>query len=353
MISSQPNKVEAWLETLKNTDKPVIVFTTGVAGRSFCNILMKHGVKITCFADNSLEKVDKSLMVDETMIRILDFQNTLKHYPDAYIVIPPRNYLNEIMGDFIMAGYDKNKLINVDFDVLNYNPSDELCKKVYGLLTDERSKSIFTDKYNFLKTGDVKYLGRTHDVKTMYFDEDILSLSGSELFVDGGGFTGDTFMSFIVIAKSFERYYLCEPDPANISIAKDKLSGYDGIEFVPMGLWSKRDVLAFSVTAKADYSYFRMAAHGDIRTSVTSIDEILNGKPVTFIKMDIEGAELEALKGAVNSIKKYKPKLAICAYHKVSDFIDIPLLIHDINPVYKLYLRHYSTNREDTVCYAV
>ncbi|WP_207131900.1 FkbM family methyltransferase [Clostridium botulinum] len=86
---------------------------------------------------------------------------------------------------------------------------------------------------------------------------------------------------------------------------------------------------------------------------VTSIDEFLQGKEVTFIKMDIEGAELEALKGAENTIKRYKPKLAICTYHKPMDIVNIPIYLKSIVPEYNIYLRHYSYGPLDTVCYAV
>lgn len=74
---------------------------------------------------------------------------------------------------------------------------------------------------------------------------------------------------------------------------------------------------------------------------------------MTFIKMDIEGAELAALKGAKNTIKMYKPKLAICVYHNPLDIIEIPKLIKEIEPSYKLYLRHYSKFYSDTILYAI
>jgi len=161
-------------------------------------------------------------------------------------------------------------------------------------------------------------------------------------------------MNFIKTAKTFKRYFFCEPDSESMTIAKNNLLVYNGregsIEFVPMGLWNRRDKLTFSSTGTIAS---RLSEYGNIKIDVTSIDELLNGELVTFIKMDIEGAEIEALKGAVKTIQKYKPKLAVCVYHKVGDFIDIPLLIKEINPEYKLYLRHYSTGRTDTVCYAV
>jgi hypothetical protein len=86
---------------------------------------------------------------------------------------------------------------------------------------------------------------------------------------------------------------------------------------------------------------------------VTTIDELLKGGPATFIKMDIEGAELVALKGAKQTIKKYKPKLAVCVYHKPLDIVEIPLYLKKLVPEYKLFLRHYSDFGFDTIRYAV
>ena len=72
-----------------------------------------------------------------------------------------------------------------------------------------------------------------------------------------------------------------------------------------------------------------------------------------MIKLDIEGAELEALKGARETILRHKPKLAICIYNKPEDMIDIPLYIKELVPEYKLYVRHYTNTNDETVLYAV
>lgn len=79
---------------------------------------------------------------------------------------------------------------------------------------------------------------------------------------------------------------------------------------------------------------------------------MLSGGGVTFIKMDIEGAEYQSLLGASEMIKKYKPKLAVCLYHKLEDIIEIPYIILSMNPDYKLAIRHYTTCSWETVLYA-
>ena len=83
------------------------------------------------------------------------------------------------------------------------------------------------------------------------------------------------------------------------------------------------------------------------------MDDHLQGEAVSFIKMDIEGAERGALRGAEQLIRRYRPDLAICVYHSISDLFEIPLYIHSIVPEYRLYLRHHTPVFCETVCYAV
>ena len=90
------------------------------------------------------------------------------------------------------------------------------------------------------------------------------------------------------------------------------------------------------------------------KVPVVAIDRVVAEEDkVTFIKMDVEGAELESLKGAKETILRNKPKLAICIYHKPDDLIDIPLYINELVPEYKLYIRHHSNDRGETALYAV
>jgi hypothetical protein len=91
---------------------------------------------------------------------------------------------------------------------------------------------------------------------------------------------------------------------------------------------------------------------GDNFAEVVTIDESCTVPP-TFIKMDVEGFEIAALKGASETIRKHKPKLAICLYHKISDFVDVPKLVLSLRDDYKMYVRHYTPFFSETVAYFV
>lgn len=97
----------------------------------------------------------------------------------------------------------------------------------------------------------------------------------------------------------------------------------------------------------------RITDTGTVSIDARKLDDVLQGKKVTFIKMDIEGAELAALRGAEKIIREQRPRLAICVYHKPEDIWEIPSLILSCNPDYRLYLRHYSITETETVLYAI
>ena len=153
-------------------------------------------------------------------------------------------------------------------------------------------------------------------------------------------------------AENKEAYvYAFEPDNENIFACEGKLKRVCGENYtlIAKGLWSKETVLRFC-SGKNVASC--LSENGNLEIPVIDIDSIINEK-VTFIKMDIEGSECEALRGAKNIIKKYKPRLAISVYHKLEDIWEIPQLILELNPSYKLYLRHYSIAGDETVLYAI
>ena len=94
-----------------------------------------------------------------------------------------------------------------------------------------------------------------------------------------------------------------------------------------------------------------LSGEGDQVVFVTRIEDEIEER-VTYIKMDVEGTELEALQGAEGLIKRYKPKLAICIYHKREDPIVILEYLHEMIPEYQFKIRHYTDSQHETVLYA-
>ncbi|MDP2865479.1 MAG: FkbM family methyltransferase, partial [Elusimicrobiota bacterium] len=173
-----------------------------------------------------------------------------------------------------------------------------------------------------------------------------------EVFVDGGAYTGDTLLALIRKTKSeYERCYAFEPAPENLA-KLNSLAGkqrFRDVCVIGKGLWSRAETLRFAAAEGLSGSAISRA--GNTSIVVDSIDNV--APDATFIKLDVEGAELEALKGAAETIKRNRPKLAVCLYHKPGDLFEIPLFIKSLVPEYRFYLRQHQPVSCELVLYAV
>ena len=186
-----------------------------------------------------------------------------------------------------------------------------------------------------------------------YFDTDIISDHSKGVFIDGGCFDLGDSIQFLALFPNAEKVYAFEPDRENYENCLKKIkyiqSG-DKIEMINKGLYDSTGEKHF--VCDGDSSRISDGSSETIQT--ISLDDFMENKEkVSFIKMDIEGAEMDALEGARKTIIRDKPDLAICIYHKNSDILDILRQILDIYPNYRLYIRHYSEYHWETVVYAV
>lgn len=198
---------------------------------------------------------------------------------------------------------------------------------------------------------DFLMLGKVAVEKT-YFDLPMIHFSDDEVYVDIGAFNGDTAMQFANMMKNrYEHIYMLEPNKLLYEECKNKFSELENCTIINKGAWDKTDKLSFVEAGEGS----RIVNESDAATEIetVSLDECLEGKKVTYIKMDVEGAEMAALIGAENLIRTNKPKLAISVYHKRDDIWEIPKLLLKYNPDYKFYLRIYSFTGNDTVLYAL
>lgn len=187
-----------------------------------------------------------------------------------------------------------------------------------------------------------------------YFD--LFESVEHEVFVDAGAFDGLTSMEFLKWCHGkYDGIYMFELNSNMKRICLSNVGGTEHrIHFIEKGCWSKDGILAFYDAQSSS----RIVGDAQISSKyisvpVCSIDSELKGAAPTFIKMDIEGAEMEALRGAVKTIKSFRPRLAISVYHKPEDMTEIMEYLLQINPDYKFYLRHYSSCCWETVLYAL
>lgn len=148
----------------------------------------------------------------------------------------------------------------------------------------------------------------------------------------------------------FARIIAFEPDSATFARLKFNFAHEDRVEPINAGLSRATGVLRFVSDASRAA---RLSEEGDLEVPVTSIDETLRGAPVSYLKLNIEGAGLDTLEGARNSIARWKPILAISAYHAPDHLWRVPDLIHSIEPAYKLHLRQQDNDFVETVIYAI
>jgi FkbM family methyltransferase len=299
------NKLMKWLE---DWEGKIYVFGAGFSGQEIVKTLKRCGIQVEHILDNN-QSVWGQLR-EKIEVVSPDILNRLKR--DTFRVIVGANvctgYADEIFHQLVQMGIDQ--------------------KDIYYAGTDW-------------------WLGD----EPQYFDREIMIPCEHEVFIDGGSLDGGDSRHFMEwCGGSYDRIYAFEPDEENYKKVEKLSTMYKNLVPCMEGLWSKTTELSFSSGIRENS---RISGSGSSKVKVVSIDEKLDGKPATFIKMDIEGSEMEALCGAEQTIRKYQPKLAICVYHKPEDIIDIPKKILEMNPAYKLYLRHYSYLHTETVLYAV
>jgi len=230
----------------------------------------------------------------------------------------------------------------------DYKNNKSKYEYVYNLLCDEKSKEVFTKVINFKISFDFKFMeGFTNNHEEQYFDKELIPSISNINFVDGGTYIGDSLPYIIKNFPDFEKIYCIEPNSLHINIAKKSFGKYENIEFINCGLGNKKQVWLDNTSENQTN-----CEHDYQGQNIDCLDNLIKEK-VDFIKLDIEGAEQDALIGAKNCIKKYQPILAICIYHKAQDWYKIPQIVLDICADYDIYLRHYMEGIYETVMYFI
>lgn len=268
------------------------------------------------------------------------------------VIIQNFNYLkktNYPIYNNIVNYYNKYKLWGqIDLNTGNHELIENNAKSLvehredfewlYEHLGDYRSKKILTAILYYWMSLDFKMIEQLED-KTydQYFDLDLIKCNKNEVFVDIGGYIGDTIISYINTygIDNYKKIYCYEIVPVNI-----KLFNLKNIIIKKKGAASKKEPLYLSNDDLS--STATLSLEGKTKVKTCRIDEDIKEK-VTFIKMDIEGAEEDALLGCHDTILKDHPKLALAVYHNNDHLWTLAKIIYEIDPTYRFYLRYYGS----------
>ncbi len=331
----------------------IALYGAGKYGTIALNNIKKYlpYLEIICFLDDN--KVRNNHDIEG--LKVISLHEAIQQVGNFSIIIT-NYYISSVLKKIEAEGFDLDRVFfggqllieDVDYSYLSTN-KDNLCG-AFACLEDYLSKMIFESivSSRFNKTIDL--LGRTCEAD-QYFPQDIFTLSDEEVFVDGGAYDGDTIEAFLEhTGRKYKYIYAFEPDKANWEKLLSR--GYkQKITIFNAGLYSETKEISFD-SNKGGSS--KIGDEGIDTIQVVKFDDLeLPEKAVSFIKMDIEGSELSALHGMKETIKKNRPKLAICIYHKFEDLWELPLYIKSLVPEYKLYIRNYTSYLDEIVLYAV
>lgn len=188
--------------------------------------------------------------------------------------------------------------------------------------------------------------------KDMYFPLDNLKqpIEDGKIFVDVGCYDGRDSLNYLKWVNDEQaKIYAFEPDKGNYEKCRENLKNFSNINLLNIGLSDAREEIG--INGSGEMAHLVEDKEQSVHTQL--LDEVVGKELVGYIKMDIEGFEERALRGAVQTIQKQHPMLAISIYHKQSDIWRIPKLLLELNNKYCFYMRHYSTSNADTVLYAI
>ncbi len=217
---------------------------------------------------------------------------------------------------------------------------------------DEQSERLYLETLLFRIAFDLERVSDPSGPSIQYCDPTVPRWDEPLRLVDGGAFTGDSFEQMHAAGYKFESIYAFEPDAENfrkLAISSAKFAAQTKISLWPCGLWHSTCRLSF---AEGDGTSSKITDVGNSILPVVALDEVLHGIDVNLLKFDIEGAELDALKGSRRLIERYRPGLAICLYHHPGHQWSIPLWIASVHADYRFYYRAYEHNTWETVLYA-
>lgn len=334
---------------LAESTRPIVMYGMGNGAEKIIAVCEKYGIEISdFFASDGFVRGHsfhgKTVISYSAMKEKYDGQKPI-------VLLSFASSLPDVMALFKKVG-EECELYAPDVPVFGetlftmefFEENRERFEAVYNLLADEESKRIYENVISYKLTGDIKYLWDSESDKEEVYDK-VLDCKNISTFVDLGAYNGDTIREMLMFNPQLKSAIALEPDARNFRKLNEYAHGVEGIEIkcINAGAWNENATLLFDASGNRNAG---IVSKGNIvskikEVSVVSVDEVLDGTQVDYIKYDVEGSEKEALLGTVNTIKAHSPKLLVSLYHRSEDLFVLPELVKELNPDYSLYLRRF------------
>ena len=315
-----------------------MLYGTGNAAERIIDQLNAGDIKISgIFASDGFVR-DRSF----AGYKVMSYEDCKKQFGEMIVLVCFGSHLPEVIENITRIDAEQ-ELYMPDLPVVGeglfteeyFSAHRDDIMALSSLLADDESRRVLSELITYRLTGRIKHLfnAQTPDEENMK----LLEIGTDEVYMDLGAYTGDTVEQFLSFSGGkYEKIYAVEPEERNFRKLFENTKELVNIQLVNSAIGAESGEILFT------HGVGRGGARGKGKTrSVTqeSVDNILSGQSVSFIKMDVEGGELDALEGARDTISKYKPKLLIAAYHRIDDYWTIPKKILEINPDYRFFLR--------------
>ena len=329
--------ITVW-EKAKETEKPVLIYGTGNGADKIIDELSRLGIPVSgIFASDGFVR-------NRTFrgFPVMGYTQAKEQFGDFLTLISFGSQREDVISGFLKVA-DERETYSVDVPVYGDNifnreffesHKDEI-EKVYSLLEDDKSREVYENVIGFKLTGRMNLLTECETDRDEAF-RNILKLSDSETYMDLGAFNGDTALEFVNTVPSYRKIYAAEPDIKNFRKLENNTQHLENIKRLNVCISDNCGEITFSKHGGRNCT----ADEKGIAVKCATVDSILGGKEVSYIKFDVEGFEKEAIDGAKETIKHHKPKMLISCYHRSEDIFSIPLQVLSIRNDYKLYIRH-------------
>lgn len=326
---------------LKTASKPIVLYGMGNGADKIISVLEKYDIKISgVFASDGF--VRKKIFHG---FEVTDYKTAKQNFGDMIVLVCFGTSLPDVIANIKRISSEQelyapdvavygDTLFNLEFAQENA----ERLKHIYSLLADDTSKKVFENAVWYKLTGDIKYLFECETPPEEVY-QNLLKLGSDETYFDLGAYRGDTVAEFLSFVSGYKKIVAVEPDfktYSKLCTATENLKDILNINACIS------DVLG-DTTFNMNGSRGSSIGYGKKVIKSVTVDALSEKFTPTYLKMDIEGAELSALKGAKNTVTQFKPKMQIATYHRSEDLFVLPETVLDFRKDYKIYLRHFPS----------